>query len=69
MCGIHVHVCPLQESWDYIGSSRMIYDMEQGLFPDVCIIFMYMYMYNFVHVHVHVHVYTNVHVQCTCTCT
>jgi nicastrin len=22
------------ESWDYIGSSRMIYDMEQGLFPD-----------------------------------
>ena len=24
----------LQESWDYIGSSRMIYDMERGAFPD-----------------------------------
>ena len=25
--------CFVQESWDYIGSSRMVYDMEQGEFP------------------------------------
>ena len=23
---------PLQESWDYIGSSRMVFDMETGAF-------------------------------------
>ena len=23
-----------QESWDYIGSSRMVYDMENGKFPN-----------------------------------
>ena len=22
-----------QESWDYIGSSRMVYDMDSGTFP------------------------------------
>ena len=24
---------PPQESWDYIGSSRMVFDMETGAFP------------------------------------
>ena len=24
---------PLQESWDYIGSSRIVYDMNKGKFP------------------------------------
>ena len=30
-----VRVCVffLQESWDYIGSSRMVYDMNDGVFP------------------------------------
>ena len=23
----------LQESWDYVGSSRMVYDMNNGVFP------------------------------------
>ena len=26
-------VCAPQETFDYIGSSRMVYDMEKGSFP------------------------------------
>ena len=28
----------LQEVWDYIGSSRMAYDMNRGNFPTVCLL-------------------------------
>lgn len=27
------HLCSPQETFDYIGSSRMVYDMEKGKFP------------------------------------
>ncbi len=51
----------LQESWDYIGSSRMVYDMQRNAFPNsrdsgktVSDI---------------VHVYMYKTFTCTCTCT
>ena len=32
---VYLYATPflLQESWDYIGSSRMVYDMNDGVFP------------------------------------
>ena len=40
----------VQESWDYIGSSRMVYDMQQNVFPqsmdkDKKVGYTYIYIY------------------------
>lgn len=42
------YTCTSQESWDYIGSSRMVYDMQQNVFPNArdngkTVSYMYMY--------------------------